>query len=82
MAVFKLHTFTHFICFAPSCTLFLPRLLTESKQAEFTQKARILIQLEKYEDAVSIGGGGSVAFKSNHTFTIRAKPISRFILIL
>lgn len=58
MAVFKLHTFTHFICFAPSCTLFLPRLLTESKQAEFTQKARILIQLEKYEDAVSIGGGG------------------------
>lgn len=81
MAVFKLHTFTHFICFAPSCTLFLPRLLTESKQAEFTQKARILIQLEKYEDAVSMGGG-SVAFKSNHTFTIRAKPISRFILIL
>lgn len=80
MAVFKLHTFTHFICFAPSCTLFLPRLLTESKQAEFTQKARILIQLEKYEDAVSMGG--SVAFKSNHTFTIRAKPISRFILIL
>lgn len=57
MAVFKLHTFTHFICFAPSCTLFLPRLLTESKQAEFTQKARILIQLEKYEDAVSMGGG-------------------------
>lgn len=72
MAIFKLHTFTHFIFFAPS--LFLLRLLTESKQAEFTQKARILIQLEKYEDAVSIGGGGSVAFKSNHTF--------RFILIL
>lgn len=60
MAVFKLHTFTHFICFAPSCTLFLPRLLTESKQAEFTQKARILIQLEKYEDAVSIWGGGGL----------------------
>lgn len=54
MAIFKLHTFTHFIFFAPS--LFLPRLLTESKQAEFTQKARILIQLEKYEDAVSMGG--------------------------
>uniref|UniRef100_A0AAX7VSZ0 GPI ethanolamine phosphate transferase 1 n=1 Tax=Astatotilapia calliptera TaxID=8154 RepID=A0AAX7VSZ0_ASTCA len=31
--------------------LFTPyQLLTESKQAEFTQKARILIQLEKYED--------------------------------
>lgn len=32
----------------------LHRLLTESKQAEFIHKARILIQLEKYEDAVSI----------------------------
>uniref|UniRef100_A0A669BM76 GPI ethanolamine phosphate transferase 1 n=1 Tax=Oreochromis niloticus TaxID=8128 RepID=A0A669BM76_ORENI len=35
--------------------LFTPyQLLTESKQAEFTQKARILIQLEKYEDAISL----------------------------
>uniref|UniRef100_A0A8D0CTG5 GPI ethanolamine phosphate transferase 1 n=1 Tax=Sander lucioperca TaxID=283035 RepID=A0A8D0CTG5_SANLU len=31
-----------------------PRLLTESKQAEFIHKARILIQLEKYEDAISL----------------------------
>lgn len=30
------------------------RLLTESKQAELIHKARILIQLEKYDDAVSI----------------------------
>lgn len=30
------------------------RLLTESKQTEFTQKAKILIQLEKYDDAVSV----------------------------
>lgn len=30
------------------------RLLTESKQAEFIHKARILMQLEKYEEAVSI----------------------------
>ncbi|XP_034717651.1 GPI ethanolamine phosphate transferase 1 [Etheostoma cragini] len=28
--------------------------LTESKQAEFIHKARILIQLEKYEDAISL----------------------------
>uniref|UniRef100_A0A1A7XCS9 GPI ethanolamine phosphate transferase 1 n=2 Tax=Iconisemion striatum TaxID=60296 RepID=A0A1A7XCS9_9TELE len=28
--------------------------LTESKQAEFTQKARILIQLEKYGEAISL----------------------------
>ncbi|XP_027129873.1 GPI ethanolamine phosphate transferase 1 [Larimichthys crocea] len=35
--------------------LFTPyQLLTESKQAEFTHKARILIQLEKYEDAISL----------------------------
>ncbi|KAM4544287.1 GPI ethanolamine phosphate transferase 1 isoform 1-T1 [Fundulus diaphanus] len=35
--------------------LFTPyQLLTESKQAEFTRKARILIQLEKYNDAVSL----------------------------
>ncbi|KAG8009391.1 GPI ethanolamine phosphate transferase 1 [Nibea albiflora] len=35
--------------------LFTPYpLLTESKQAEFTHKARILIQLEKYEDAISL----------------------------
>lgn len=36
------------------CVTVFPRLLTESKQAEFIRKARILIQLEKYEDAVSI----------------------------
>ncbi|KAF1372905.1 hypothetical protein PFLUV_G00254760 [Perca fluviatilis] len=30
------------------------QLLTESKQAEFIHKARILIQLEKYEDAISL----------------------------
>lgn len=36
------------------CFFSLHRLLTESKQAEFIHKARILIQLEKYEDAVSI----------------------------
>ncbi|XP_041669606.1 GPI ethanolamine phosphate transferase 1 [Cheilinus undulatus] len=35
--------------------LFTPyQELTESKQAEFTHKARILIQLEKYEDAISL----------------------------
>ncbi|XP_026220125.1 GPI ethanolamine phosphate transferase 1 [Anabas testudineus] len=35
--------------------LFTPfQLLTESKQAEFSHKARILIQLEKYEDAISL----------------------------
>lgn len=35
--------------------LFTPyQPLTESKQAEFIHKARILIQLEKYEDAVSL----------------------------
>ncbi|XP_061569816.1 GPI ethanolamine phosphate transferase 1 [Cololabis saira] len=35
--------------------LFTPyQLLTESKQAEFTHKARILIQLEKYHDAISL----------------------------
>lgn len=35
--------------------LFTPyQLLTESKQAEFIHKARILIQLEKYEDAISL----------------------------
>uniref|UniRef100_A0A3Q3EP51 GPI ethanolamine phosphate transferase 1 n=1 Tax=Labrus bergylta TaxID=56723 RepID=A0A3Q3EP51_9LABR len=35
--------------------LFTPyQPLTESKQAEFTHKARILIQLEKYEDAISL----------------------------
>uniref|UniRef100_A0A7N5ZV96 GPI ethanolamine phosphate transferase 1 n=1 Tax=Anabas testudineus TaxID=64144 RepID=A0A7N5ZV96_ANATE len=34
--------------------LFTPfQLLTESKQAEFSHKARILIQLEKYEDNVN-----------------------------
>lgn len=33
---------------------FSPRLLTESKQAEFIHKVRILMQLEKYDDAVSI----------------------------
>ncbi|GLD54870.1 GPI ethanolamine phosphate transferase 1 [Lates japonicus] len=30
------------------------QLLTESKQIEFIHKARILIQLEKYEDAISL----------------------------
>uniref|UniRef100_A0A1A8BZB8 GPI ethanolamine phosphate transferase 1 n=1 Tax=Nothobranchius kadleci TaxID=1051664 RepID=A0A1A8BZB8_NOTKA len=30
------------------------RHLTESKQADFTQKARILIQLEKYSEAISL----------------------------
>ncbi|XP_029385492.1 GPI ethanolamine phosphate transferase 1 [Echeneis naucrates] len=35
--------------------LFTPyQLLTESKQAEFIHKARILIQLGKYEDAISL----------------------------
>ncbi|MEQ2298982.1 hypothetical protein AMECASPLE_010764 [Ameca splendens] len=35
--------------------LFTPyQLLTESKQAEFTHRARILIQLEKYNDAISL----------------------------
>ncbi|CAN9506152.1 unnamed protein product [Ophioblennius macclurei] len=35
--------------------LFTPyQPLTESKQAEFIHKARILIQLEKYEDAISL----------------------------
>ncbi|KAM4605895.1 GPI ethanolamine phosphate transferase 1 [Polymixia lowei] len=35
--------------------LFTPyQLLTESKQAEFIRQARILIQLEKYEDAISL----------------------------
>ncbi|XP_036934214.1 GPI ethanolamine phosphate transferase 1 [Acanthopagrus latus] len=35
--------------------LFTPyQLLTESKQAEFIHKARILIQLEKYRDAISL----------------------------
>ncbi|XP_023272592.1 GPI ethanolamine phosphate transferase 1 [Seriola lalandi dorsalis] len=35
--------------------LFTPyQLLTESKQAEFIRKARILIQLQKYEDAISL----------------------------
>ncbi|XP_044032283.1 GPI ethanolamine phosphate transferase 1 isoform X1 [Siniperca chuatsi] len=35
--------------------LFTPyQLLTESKQAEFIHQARILIQLEKYEDAISL----------------------------
>ncbi|XP_070708701.1 GPI ethanolamine phosphate transferase 1 [Pempheris klunzingeri] len=35
--------------------LFTPyQLLSESKQAEFIRKARILIQLEKYEDAISL----------------------------
>lgn len=35
--------------------LFTPyQLLTESKQAEFINKARILIQLEKYDDAISL----------------------------
>ncbi|KAK1884670.1 GPI ethanolamine phosphate transferase 1 [Dissostichus eleginoides] len=35
--------------------LFTPyQLLTESKQAEFFQKARILIQLEKYDDFISL----------------------------
>ncbi|XP_037549761.1 GPI ethanolamine phosphate transferase 1 [Nematolebias whitei] len=35
--------------------LFTPfQLLTESKQAEFIQRARILIQLEKYNEAVSL----------------------------
>ncbi|XP_008274496.1 GPI ethanolamine phosphate transferase 1 [Stegastes partitus] len=35
--------------------LFTPyQVLTESKQAEFTRKARILIQLEKYNDAISL----------------------------
>uniref|UniRef100_A0A674E741 GPI ethanolamine phosphate transferase 1 n=1 Tax=Salmo trutta TaxID=8032 RepID=A0A674E741_SALTR len=30
------------------------RLLTESRQAEFINKARVLIQLEEYEDAISL----------------------------
>lgn len=30
------------------------RLLTESKQEEFIQRAQMLIRLEKYADAVSI----------------------------
>ncbi|XP_062297378.1 GPI ethanolamine phosphate transferase 1 [Scomber scombrus] len=35
--------------------LFTPyQLLTESKQAEFIHEARILMQLEKYEDAISL----------------------------
>lgn len=35
--------------------LFTPyQLLTEAKQTEFIHKARILIQLEKYEDAISL----------------------------
>ncbi|KAK5850182.1 hypothetical protein PBY51_014451 [Eleginops maclovinus] len=35
--------------------LFTPyQLLTESKQAEFFHKARILIQLEKYDDVISL----------------------------
>ncbi|XP_038142671.1 GPI ethanolamine phosphate transferase 1 [Cyprinodon tularosa] len=35
--------------------LFTPyQLLTESKQEEFTHKARILIQLEKYNEAISL----------------------------
>ncbi|XP_005803379.2 GPI ethanolamine phosphate transferase 1 [Xiphophorus maculatus] len=35
--------------------LFTPfQLLTESKQAEFIRRARILIQLEKYNDAISL----------------------------
>lgn len=33
--------------------VFSPRLLTEAKQAEFIHQAKKLIQLEKYEDAVS-----------------------------
>lgn len=33
---------------------FFSRLLTESKQAEFIYKVRILMQLEKYDDAVSM----------------------------
>lgn len=50
-------------CFSLSVFFLLPftqvfflslRLLTESKQTEFTQKAKILIQLEKYDDAVSV----------------------------
>lgn len=32
------------------------RLLTESRQAEFINKARVLIQLEEYEEAVSTLG--------------------------
>lgn len=36
-------------------SLFTPyQLLTESRQAEFTQQARVLIQLEKYEEAISL----------------------------
>lgn len=36
-------------------SLFTPyQLLTESRQAEFNQRARVLIQLEKYEEAISL----------------------------
>lgn len=40
-----------------------PRLLTESKQEEFIQRAKILIRLEKYGDAVSVHKGTSMQFR-------------------
>uniref|UniRef100_A0A8D3DYB2 GPI ethanolamine phosphate transferase 1 n=1 Tax=Scophthalmus maximus TaxID=52904 RepID=A0A8D3DYB2_SCOMX len=48
---FKSRSSSLFLCLF---SFFPPRQLTESKQAGFINKARMLIQLEKYEDAVSI----------------------------
>lgn len=45
----QFHTLALLLCLSD-----FPRLLTESKQAEFFHMARILIQLEKYDDFVSI----------------------------
>lgn len=45
--------FKIFVIAIPLCKTFF-RLLTESKQEEFIQRAQMLIRLEKFDDAVSI----------------------------
>ncbi|KAF3836025.1 hypothetical protein F7725_028583 [Dissostichus mawsoni] len=57
--------------------LFTPyQLLTESKQAEFFHKARILIQLEKYDDFVSILEKDSAVYGHIYKYTNLSVPLS------
>lgn len=58
------------------------RLLTEPKQAELTHKAQILIQLEKYNDAVSYficSKASNICFKTLFTGT---RPMMDAVSIL
>lgn len=50
------------------------RLLTESKQEEFIQRAQMLIRLEKYGDAVSIGKNWALSF-DNFLTSVHLPPI-------